>query len=412
MKVLIITYYWPPAGGSGVQRWLKFTKYLPNFDVEPIVYVPENPNYPTIDAGIEKEIPKLKILKKRIFNPQDLIVKKKTSGVANINKGGLLSWIRGNFFIPDAKIFWVKPSVKFLEKYIKEHQIDVIISSGPPHSIHLIANKLKQKLDLKWIADFRDPWTSLYYTQEFNLTSFAKLKNKKLEQQVLTNADKIITVSKTLKQELGFPQKTSVISNGYDDEVLVNAVLDKQFSLSHIGLLPSQSNPVILWEVLKEICQENKQFKNDLRIALTGNVSDNVIQDIKKNDLAENLELNAYVTHQKAILLQKQAQVLLLLIPKTTNSKGILTGKVFEYITSKRPIIAIGDEDGDLADILENTATGTMVGFENKNKLKKLILEYYNLYLEANLKVNPVNIEQYHRKNLTEKLANEIKNLK
>ncbi len=414
MKVLIITYYWCPAGGSGVQRWLKFAKYLTDFGITPIIYAPENANYPTIDEKLAEEVPNVEVIKQPIFNPQDLLPKKKQkSGVANINKGGFLSWVRGNFFIPDAKIFWVKPSVKFLEKYIKKHNIDVIISSGPPHSMHLIAEKLKQKTNIKWIADFRDPWTTLYYAEDFNLSNYAKRKNEKLEEKVLQNTDVVLTVSKTIAEELKVKsKKVEIISNGYDDEVLsISNQLDKKFSISHIGLLPRQSNPKLLWEVLQEISTENKQFKNDLEISLTGNISEETILEISKNGLKNNLKLNGYVSHKKAIELQKQAQVLLLLIPKTENSKGILTGKIFEYITSNRPILAIGDEKGDLAEILSDTKTGILVDFEDKTKLKSVILDFYNQYLQGKLKATPQNIEQYHRKKLTEKLALIIKKL-
>ncbi|MBS9774008.1 MAG: glycosyltransferase family 4 protein [Tenacibaculum sp.] len=414
MKVLIITYYWCPAGGSGVQRWLKFAKYLTDFGITPIIYAPENANYPTIDEKLAEEVPNVEVIKQPIFNPQDLLPKKKQkSGVANINKGGFLSWIRGNFFIPDAKIFWVKPSVKFLEKYIKNHNIDVIISSGPPHSMHLIAEKLKQKTKVKWIADFRDPWTTLYYAKDFNLSNYAKRKNQKLEENVLQNADVVLTVSKTIKEELKQKaNRVEIISNGYDNEVLnISNQLDNKFSISHIGLLPRQSNPKILWEVLQEISTENKQFKKDLEISLTGNVSEETISEISKNKLENNLKLNGYVSHKKAIELQKQAQILLLLIPKTKNSKGILTGKVFEYITSNRPILAIGDEKGDLAEILSETKTGILIDFEDKTKLKSVILDFYNEYLQGKLKVTPQNIEQYHRKKLTEKLSKIINKL-
>lgn len=414
MKVLIITYYWAPAGGSGVQRWLKFAKYLSDFGITPIVYAPKNANYPTIDKELLKEVENIKVITQPILNPQDILPKKKQkSGVANISKRGFLSWVRGNFFIPDAKVFWVKPSVKYLSNYISEHHIDVIISSGPPHSMHLIAEKLKAKTNIKWIADFRDPWTTLYYTKDFNLSKFAKRKNKKLEQKVLQNADVVLTVSKTLQEEfLKTSNNVEVITNGFDDEVLLeNTQLDTKFSISHIGLLPRQSNPLLLWEVLKELLEENNDFKNDLEISLTGSVSEEVLNSINKNGLTTYLKLQGYVSHHEAICLQKQSQVLLLLIPNTKNSKGILTGKLFEYLTAKRPILAIGNEDGDLATILQETNAGVIIDFDNKSKLKSVILELYIKFKNDELLVNSKNIAQFHRKNLTEQLSILIKNL-
>ncbi|WP_369047576.1 glycosyltransferase family 4 protein [Tenacibaculum sp. UWU-22] len=417
MKALIITYYWPPAGGSGVQRWLKFVKYLPEFGVQPIVYVPENANYPTIDKSLLAEMPKeVTVLKSPIKNPQDVIsfLKKNThkKGVANVSKGGFLSWVRGNFFIPDAKKFWIKPSVKYLERYLKENPVDVIISTGPPHSIHLIANKIKQKTNLRWIADFRDPWSQLYYNADFNLSSYAKKKNKQLETIVLQNADAVITVSKSLKKEFeNIAKKVFVITNGYDDEVLLDEKLPltSKFSLAHIGLLPKQSNPRVLWKVLQTISKENKTFKNDLEINLIGNVNQETIEDIKYFELFNNTILKGYVPHKTAIKLQKTAQILLLLIPKTDNSKGILTGKLFEYITSKRPILALGDKQGDAATLIQETETGVLVNFDDEQQLKAIILQWYKAYQEQRLSVKPKNIEQYHRKNLTQQLSELIK---
>ena len=416
MKVLIITYYWPPAGGSGVQRWLKFVKYLQDFGVEPVVYIPKNANYPINDFSLESDVPKnIEILRYPIKNPQDFLpTKQHKKGVANVSKGGFLSWVRGNFFIPDAKKYWIKPSVKFLKKYLSENKVDAVITTGPPHSLHLIGFQLKKELNIKWLADFRDPWTSLYYNEDFNLSSFAKEKNKKLETEVLKNADIVLTVSNSLKKEFSkTAKKVAVITNGFDSEVYLKDTqkLSSKFSISHVGLLPKQSNPTILWEALKEISEENPQFLKDLEINLTGNVNDVTLQGLKDIGLDNNLVLNGYVSHKAAIELQQQAQVLLLLIPKTVNSQGIITGKIFEYLQAKRPILAIGPEDGDLAAILNNTNAGFIVGFEEKLKLKTVILELYNKYKNGNLAVDSSNIEQYHRKNLTEKLSVTIKEL-
>lgn len=416
MRVLIITYYWPPAGGSGVQRWLKFVKYLQNFGIEPVVYTVENPQYPTEDVSLLKEIPAgVEVLKQPLKSIQNLLPKKtQKSGVANVSKGGFLSWVRGNFFIPDAKKSWVQPSVIFLSGYLKKNPVEVVVSTGPPHSMHLIANQLRKQFPVKWIADFRDPWTSLYYNQDFNLTSWAKAKNKKLETEVLQNADVVLTVSNELKKEFSSSAKrVEVITNGYDDEALVNDnfTLNPIFSLAHIGLLPKQSNPTILWEVLQEIASENKEFASDLQLNLVGNVNSETVEEIKKNGLINNTNYAGYVSHKKAIEFQKTAQVLLLLIPKTQNSKGILTGKLFEYITSKRPILAIGDEDGDLAKILQETNTGKVVGFTNKEALKVEILNLYQRYKNGSLVTDSKYIEQFHRKKLTEKLANLIKEI-
>ncbi|WP_339660938.1 glycosyltransferase family 4 protein [uncultured Polaribacter sp.] len=419
MKVLIITYYWPPAGGSGVQRWLKFVKYLQNFDIEPLVYTVENANYPKEDTSLNNEVPKnVKVLKQPIWEPTDLLFWKQKnqqkSDVSNAVNNGFLSFIRGNFFIPDPKVFWVNSSVKYLHKYLQENKVDVIISTGPPHSMHLIAEKLKKKNKIKWIADFRDPWTDLYYNKEFKQLSFAKNRNLKLETSVFKNADCILTVSNALKKE--FAKKATrveVITNGFDDEVLAeNSVkLDKKFSISYIGLLPKQSNPKVLFSVLKKLCFENTDFKKDLKLNFIGDISEDVKQEILSNNLIENTNFIGYVSHKEAIEYQKKAQVLLLLIPDVQKSEGILTGKLFEYLTAKRPILAIGPETGDLSEILKNTNAGVVVGFDNEAKLTSEIKKLYQQYTSGVLKVNSINIEQYHRKELTKSLSEIIKNI-
>ena len=419
MKVLIITYYWPPAGGSGVQRWLKFVKYLQNFDIEPIVYTVDNANYPKEDTSLINEIPKsIKVLKQPIWEPTDLLFWKQKnqqkSDVSNAVNNGFLSFIRGNFFIPDPKVFWVNSSVKFLNDYLQNNKVDVVISTGPPHSMHLIAQKLKKKHNIKWIADFRDPWTDLYYNNEFKQLSFAKKINEKLENSVFKNADCILTVSNSLKKDFAKKaNRVEVITNGFDDEVLTkNSVpLDKKFTISYIGLLPKQSNPKLLFTVLNKLCLENSDFKKDLKLIFIGDISEDVKQEITSNNLLENTSFMGYVSHKEAIEHQKKAQVLLLLIPDVEKSEGILTGKLFEYLTAKRPILAMGPETGDLSEILKNTNAGVVVGFKNEAKLTSEIRTLYQQYKTGTLELNSKNIEQYHRKELTKSLSEIIKKL-
>ena len=419
MKVLIITYYWPPAGGSGVQRWLKFVKYLQKFDIEPIIYTVDNANYPKEDISLIHEIPKnIKVLKQPIWEPTDLLFWKKKEtqkkDVSNAVKNGFLSFVRGNFFIPDPKVFWVNSSVKYLHEFLKSNKIDVVISTGPPHSMHLIAKKIHQKNNIKWIADFRDPWSDLYYNKDFNQLPFAKNKNIKLETSVLENADCILTVSNSLKKQFSKKAKrVEVITNGFDDEVLTENLisLNTKFTISYIGLLPKQSNPKILFKVLEILCLENSDFKKDLQINLIGDIADAVKIEIGIHNLSKNTQFIGYVSHQKAIEYQKTSQVLLLLIPNIENSKGILTGKLFEYLTAKRPILAIGPANGDLSEILKSTNAGVIVDFNNEVKLKLEISKLYHQYKQGKLKVNSKNIEQFHRKVLTKKLSEIIKKI-
>jgi hypothetical protein len=419
-KVLIITYYWPPAGGPGVQRWLKFTKYLPDFGIEPIVYVPENPTYPITDANLVDEVPReITVLKTPIFEPYQLAsvfsgnkTKKISSGIIpNKTKQTFLDqcllWIRGNFFIPDARVLWVKPSVKYLEKYIIDYKIDTIITTGPPHSLHLIGLKLKSKLQLTWFADFRDPWTTIGYHKELKLSDFASKKHKKLELEVLNYADTIIVTSPSTKVE--FQKLTAkpieVITNGFDIEKKEEQNLDIKFSLAHIGSFLSQRNPLILWESLAEIINEMPDFKNHLQLKLAGTISQEVLKTIAQYGLNTFVDNVGYVSHEKAIEIQKKSQILLLIEINSEDTKSIIPGKLFEYMASERPIIGIGPKNSDFETIIKKTNTGIFVDYEQKALLKKEILNYYSQFLKGNLKSYPINLDEYSRKNLTEKLA-------
>jgi glycosyltransferase involved in cell wall biosynthesis len=398
---------------------LKFVKYLQEYGIDPVVYTVDNIRYPKEDKTLLDEVPEnTKVLKHSIWEPADLLFwKKKKSqkgGISNASKNSFLSFIRGNFFIPDPKVFWVNSSVKFLQEYLNSNKVDVIISTGPPHSMHLIAQKLHKKNKLKWIADFRDPWTDLYYNKDFNERLFAKKKNKILEKLVLKNADCVLTVSESLKEQFSInARRVEVITNGYDNEIrsAEDTVLDKLFTISYIGLLPKQSNPKLFFKVLQELCSQNEDFKNDLKLNFIGDISDDVRVEVLKNNLEKNTSFKGYVDHEKAIEFQNKAQVLLLLIPNIEKSKGILTGKLFEYLIAKRPILAIGPEDGDLAEILKETDSGILIDFSNREQLSSEILKFYHQYKKGNLKVNSKNIGKYHRKELTKKLAFIIKSL-
>jgi Glycosyltransferase Family 4 len=420
LKALIITYYFPPAGGPGVQRWLKFVKYLPDFGIQPIVYIPENPTYPIIDEGLVVEISeKAIILKHKIWEPYMLAsflsknkTKKISSGIIpNQKKQSFLDkvflWIRGNLFVPDARVFWVKPSVKFLEKYIVENNIDTIITSGPPHSLHLIGLKLKQKYNLKWFADFRDPWTTIGYHKSLRLSGYASKKHKALEYKVLNTADAIIVTSKTTKTEFQAitSKPISVITNGYDSENVGQQTLDSQFSLAHIGSFLSERNPRILWESLVELIAEIPDFKMHLEIKLIGAVSQEVLGTINQFGLKPYLNNLGYVSHNEAIAHQKKSQVLLLIEIDSPDTKSIIPGKLFEYMVSNRPIIAIGPKESDFAEIITTTNTGVFFDYTEKTKLKSVILDFYNQFLIGKLQANGVGLQQYSRKNLTKELA-------
>ncbi len=420
-KVLIITYYWPPAGGPGVQRWLKFVKYLPQFRVQPVVYCPENPNYPLVDTNLIAEVAQeIEIIKQPIFEPYQfasIFSKKQTktiaSGIINTKKQSFvektLLYIRGNFFIPDARKFWVKPSVKYLNNYIQKNKIDTIITTGPPHSVHLIGLQLQAQLNVKWIADFRDPWTTIGYHQKLKLTKASEQKHKQLEQQVLQNANEILVTSPTTK--IDFQQITqqpiTVITNGFDDINLGKVNLDDKFTISHIGSLLAERNPIVLWKVLSELIQENTNFSTHFELKLIGAVSNEVLKSIQQAGLQPNLNVLGYVSHQEAQLAQQKSQVLLLIEIDSEITKCIIPGKLFEYLQSGRPILGFGPQNADFKTIISQTNTGKSFGYEasDKKEIKNYILTCFESYQQKQLKANGIGIQKYHRKQLTQQLV-------
>jgi len=422
-KVLIITYYWPPAGGPGVQRWLKFVKYLKEFNIEPIVYTPENPSYPIIDESLIGEISKnITILKQPIKEPYKVAATFSNKQSRTISKGiisekkkqsiieKILLFIRGNFYIPDARKNWIKPSVSFLSSYIKEHNVNTIITTGPPHSMHLIGLNLKQNFNLKWIADFRDPWTIIGYHKKLKLLRFARLKHKKLESEVLNNADQIVVTSPTTKREFeGLTKKPiTVITNGYDTNTVEETILDTKFSFAHIGSLLSERNPEVLWQVLRDIVRDDKVFQSQFQLNLIGAVSKEVLGSLDAHNLSQFVNLVGYVSHDEAIRYQKQSQVLLLIEINSEDTKCIIPGKLFEYMVSSRPILALGPKDSDVEQILQSTNTGDYFKYSEYDYLKHKILEHFDTFRHGNLQSNGIGLQQYSRKELTKKLSDLI----
>lgn len=422
-KALIITYYWPPSGGAGVQRWLKFVKYLREFGWEPIVYTPQNPEYPAIDHSLEKDIPKnLTVLKTSINEPYGLykrfVGRKKSDPI----KAGFLSekknpsitekisvWIRGNFFIPDARMFWIKPSIRFLTDYLKNKPVDVIISTGPPHSMHLIAKGVKEKTGIPWLADFRDPWTNIDFYPDLMLTTRADQKHHLLERVVLKSADSVVVISDGMKADFNriYPRKYEVITNGFDEDDVPSVLKPKgkNFTISHIGSLVKTRNPETFWQALQKMVVQDQQFAGDLKIRLVGKTDWTVRESLKKFQLESFVDFIDYLPHNEVVQEHASADVLLLLINQTPNAKMILTGKFFEYMASGKPILCIGPEDGDAARITRETEIGLVAGFEDQEKMEKQIAALYRNHLENRVFKPTGTITDYSRRNLTKILA-------
>ena len=435
-RVLIITYYWPPSGGSGVQRWLKMSKYLPEYGWQPVIYTPEDGEYPVEDPSLEKDVPpEAEVIKRPIVEPYTMY--KKFLGIRKDEKvkagfikedGKKKNWkerlairVRGNFFIPDARRWWIKPSVRFLKEYLQEHPVDAIISTGPPHSMHLIAMKLQSSLNIPWIADFRDPWTEIEYYDDLHLTRRADRKQHKLEHEVLTKADKVVTVTPDWGRRLGRigNRNVRVIYNGFDDDdqIAQNTEIKKDgstFSITYIGVLMEVRNPVKLWQAFGELVKEDDAFAKALKVNLVGQIDNSVKNCIAESGLTEQVSVSPYVPHDQVDAINRNSSVLLLTLNPDSKplAKGLVPAKLFEYLASGRPILCIGPKDGDAARILKETQAGTTIGFEDKEQMKEVVKDLYHRHLENDLADNegPA-IKKYSRKALTSKygkLLNEI----
>lgn len=420
-KVLIVCYYWPPAGGPGVQRWLKFVKYLPDFNIEPIVYVPEGANYPLIDTQLEQEVdPSITVLKYKIKEPYELAKKLAGQRAQTMSSGmipqvrnqskwdKLLLWIRGNMFIPDARMGWVKPSVVYLTDYLKQHpDIKTVITTGPPHSVHLIGLGLKKKLAIQWLADFRDPWTTIGYHKELKLSHQAKEKHLALEHEVLNTADHLIVTSKTTRKE--FETKTdkpiAIITNGYDVVNLGKIPLDEKFTLAHIGSFLSNRNPRVLWKAISELRRENQAFREAFELKLIGKISEDVLRTLEEFKLLECTDNRGYVDNQEALKQMRASQVLLLVEIDSDDTRAIIPGKLFEYMAAERPILAIGPEESDFFEIIQQTNVGRNALYSEKDKIREILMQYFEHYQHKQLQVHAMGLQYFGRKRLTERLA-------
>ncbi|WP_343640170.1 glycosyl transferase family 1 [Chryseobacterium sp.] len=429
-KILIITYYWPPAGGPGVQRWLKFAKYLPDFGWKPIIYTPENPSYPLLDETLMKDVPEnIEMVRTKIWEPYQLAEKlnksnkKFKAGQFDVGKNQswksrLSIWVRGNFFIPDARVFWVKPSITFLEKYLKENKIDTIVTSGPPHSLHLIGLGLKNKMpDLKWVADFRDPWTEISYYKHLKLTKSSDKKHRQLESAVFKNADITLATSYTDAENFRKAGANAFcITNGFDESDSSkkagenkNSQIEKAFTLSYIGVLEQLRNPENLWKALDELVKENAEFAADFKLKFVGRIDDKILHSIENSSLKNHILNLGYLAHGKAVKEMQNSNLLLITNFPNESSRGIIPGKIFEYLASGKLILSFGPDKADVSKILEETQAGKHFSYQDTEAVKSFILEKFNLWKDGSLLENTQHIEQFSRKNLTQQLTEVLK---
>lgn len=408
-----------------MRRWLKFAAYLPDFGIEPVMYVPEGANYPLIDEALCDEIPPgLQVLKHAIREPYAL-GRFFSKSKSNQMSAGLISktemslvekfllYIRGNFFIPDARKFWMAPSVRYLQNFLKNNEVETIITTGPPHSLHLIGLALKKRLNVRWIADFRDPWTTIGYHSRLMLTKRAAAKHLALETEVLQTADKIIVTSHGTQRE--FQAKTSkpvvLIPNGFDHRMPAEApILSDKFRITHTGSLSSERNPGALWAVLRAMVSENRGFASDLELHLAGRVSDEAKADISRHHLDKYANYYGFIPHHEVEPLILKSQVLLLTEVYSAETANIVPAKLFEYLAARRPILALGPPRWSVDEILLETASGKSLDSKDTERIEQTIRAFYTDFKEGRLQSSSINIERYDRRQLTKRLASEILN--
>ena len=415
-RVLIITYYWPPSAGSGVQRWLKFAKYLPEYGWEPVIFTPENPDFELNDESLLQEVSKdIEVLKFPIWEPYSIFRKIKRTpikdpGIILENKKKSLTdrlaiWLRANLLVPDPRVFWVKPSVNFLLDIIKRNNIKAIITTGPPHSVHLIGRNLKRKSGLPWIADFRDPWSAWEFLDTLPMLKPVRNWHHNLELSVLKEANEVVTISPTFKRELERigKRKVQLITNGFDasdlPDLLETPPQADVFHVVYTGIIDAIRNPIPFIEAFQNAFSTSE---TKVRLTFVGRVSEQVQQYVQKDPwLRLHVDFSGYLSHKEVFAYYQQASLLLLILTNTKNAKGNIPGKLFEYMATGRKIIALGDPEGDSATIIHEANAGMVFRHEALEQMEAYLNERVNALPEGEKR----NLDTFNRKFLTGKLA-------
>jgi glycosyltransferase involved in cell wall biosynthesis len=424
-KVLIIAYYWPPSGGSGVQRWLKFVKYLAQLGCQPYVFTPENPSFTIRDESLMKDVPpEAEVIHFPIWEPYesffkisrafgkqaspkpaDLVSTKSNSFFQRVS-----TFVRANFFIPDPRVFWVRPSVKFLNDFLRDNEIRTIITTGPPHSLHLIGYKLKKKNPtLRWLADFRDPWSEWGLLDSLNVSPFARRTHRKLEAKILTTADKVITITPfyVRRFEMLSQRKVALLTNGYDEDDFKTLKIEKteKFMIRHVGIVNEKCDPKPFMAAIQKLLFSNAEFKQKVHVDFVGEVHSHL-----KDFVNASKELSAVTTftnsvpHVQLIEMYGKSSLLLLILTGYKDAEGYMPGKLFEYLATGLPIFGTGPSQGDAAALLRSSGAGELVEANNTTEMESKIMEHFMNWRNDSARTHRSSAEQYSRRNITKEL--------
>ncbi len=418
-KVLIISYFWPPAGGPGIQRVLKFAKYLTEYSWQPVVLTVSDGEYPAIDYSLVAEIPSnCRIYKTASIQPFRLFKKltrrEKTETIStyiltNTESNSVieqfLKWIRLNIFIPDAKIGWLPFAVRAGMKIIKQEKIDIIFATSPPHTVQLIARRLSALSGIPWVADFRDPWLEMAVYQNQKRTGLTKYLDGLLENRVLKQARTVTTISKeiaVLFQTKYKSDKYMVIPNGFDqaDFYGLKTVTPELFTIAYAGVLSEERIPHAFISAVSRLKSESVKIK----IIIVGAACTRFINIIEENHLSESLELKPYIPHREVLQILMGVDATLLVIDDVPNNKGFLTGKIFDYLGCHKPIVGFGPPDGDAAEILKETNSGLMLDYEDAMGAYELLLSIYHDKLNLKSRFT-FDVQRYTRQSVTQELV-------
>lgn len=423
----MICYYWPPSGGPGSLRAVKFARYLPQFGWNPVVLTVQNGEFPYIDSSLEEDIlTKTRICRTKNWEPFFLYKKisrmKKNDalpvGILTLEKQTarerISAWIRANLFVPDGRIGWTPFAVREGLKIIKKEKIDLIFTSSPPHSLQLVGLMLKKMTRLPWVADLRDPWTDIRYYQLIKRNACIRRIDRYIEKKVLNQADHISTVSHSLASDFQNNNKTinrtklSVFPNGYDEREFKKQEIKRpfKFQITHTGNLLAHQNPQVLWKGLSHLLREISDFKNDLLLRFIGRTHPSIFQSASHFGLSPYLESNPFFPHKRIIREMAASSILLVVIPDTENNRGIVTAKLFEYMGSGNPMLLIGPPYGDAAKIISERPNSTVCDYQNRDCCIEFIQNMYTAWKKNKLPVLKNQKDRnYSRREITKELA-------
>ena len=417
-KVLVIVYYWPPSGGAGVQRWLKFVKYLPQFGWQPTVITTTNGDYPAFDESLCKEVPAgIKVI--RTKTPTFGKLFKRINGKnTDVPYGSLESsendsllkklslWFRLNLVVPDARKIWNKYAYKAASKELLTNRYNAVVTSGPPHSTHLVGLKLKKKYNIKWIADFRDPWTKIDYLDEYNRWKITQTIDEKYEKKVFDLFNRFIYSNPLIIKNFKKSTKTYFLPNGYDkdDFQILKKVknLDK-FEINYFGIISIERNPLSVLKSVNKIFEEKNN--RSIRINIWGNIHQSVKDILISNDKYNIVNIHSYISHKEMVEYLVYSNLLLVVVNNIKSKKGIFPGKIFEYLGSGVEILGIGPEDGDAAKILKETKCGKMFDYDKVDDIANFIETKYQEWKEGKIFSPSIEIEKYSKINQPKQLA-------